>query len=75
MFRVFTIWDLFLHHMVILIFFVDYVTKWIESIPTKSVDKKTYIKMVQDVIFPRFGIPRYWLMELLISLMVLIEMF
>ena len=58
-----------------IIFVVDYVTKWIESIPTKSVDKKTYIKMVQDVIFPRFGIPRYWLMELLISLIVLIEMF
>lgn len=38
---------------------VDYVTKWVEAIPTKSIDHKTYIKMLKDVIFPRFGVPRY----------------
>ena len=38
---------------------VDYVTKWVEVIPTKSVDHKTSLKMLKDVIFPRFGVPRY----------------
>ena len=38
---------------------VDYVTKWIEAIPTESADHKTYLKMLKDVIFPRFGVPRY----------------
>jgi hypothetical protein len=38
---------------------VDYVTKWVEAIPTKSVDGKTSLKMLMDVIFPRFGVPRY----------------
>jgi hypothetical protein len=38
---------------------VDYVTKWVEAIPTKSVDGETSLKMLKDVIFPRFGVPRY----------------
>jgi hypothetical protein len=38
---------------------VDYVTKWVEAIPTKSVDAETLLKMLKDVIFPRFGVPRY----------------
>jgi hypothetical protein len=38
---------------------VDYVTKWVESIPTKSVDHATTIKMLKEIIFPRFGFPRY----------------
>ncbi|KAK1558032.1 hypothetical protein QYE76_018749, partial [Lolium multiflorum] len=38
---------------------VDYVTKWVEAIPTKSADGETSIKMLLDVIFPRFGVPRY----------------
>lgn len=38
---------------------VDYVTKWVEAIPTKSDDNKTSLKMLKDVIFPRFGVPRY----------------
>ena len=38
---------------------VDYVTKWVEAIPTKSADHKTSIKMLKDVIFPWFGVPRY----------------
>ena len=38
---------------------VDYVTKWVETIPTKSADHKTSMKMLKDIIFPRFGEPRY----------------
>ena len=38
---------------------VDYVTKWVEAIPTSSVDHNTSIKMHKEVIFPRFGVPRY----------------
>ena len=38
---------------------VDYVTNWVEAIPTSSVDHNTSIKMLQELIFPRFGVPRY----------------
>ena len=38
---------------------VDYVTKWVEAIPTSSADHNTSIKMLKDVIFPRFVVPRY----------------
>jgi hypothetical protein len=38
---------------------VDYVTKWVDAIPTKSADGETSLKMLKDVIFPRFGVPRY----------------
>ena len=38
---------------------VDYVTKWVEAIPTKSADYATAIKMLKDIIFPRFGVPRF----------------
>ena len=38
---------------------VDYVTKWVEAIPTKSADHAIAIKMFQDIILPRFGVPRY----------------
>ena len=38
---------------------VDYVTKWVEAIPTKNADGETSLKMLKDVIFPRFGVPRY----------------
>ena len=36
---------------------VDYVTKWVEAIPTKSADHKTSIKMLKDVIFPEVWSP------------------
>jgi hypothetical protein len=53
---------------------VDYVTKWVEAIPTKSVDHATTIKMLEDVIFPRFGIPRYLITDIvLISCMVFLD--
>ena len=38
---------------------VDYVTKWVEAIPAKSDDHKTSMRMLKDIIFPRFGLPRY----------------
>src|ERR1041385_2367916 len=38
---------------------VDYLTKWVEAIPTESVAHKTSLKMLKDVILPRFGVPRY----------------
>ena len=38
---------------------VDYVTKWVEAIPTSSADGRTSVKMLKDVIFSRFGVPRY----------------
>uniref|UniRef100_A0A8I6XUP5 Integrase catalytic domain-containing protein n=1 Tax=Hordeum vulgare subsp. vulgare TaxID=112509 RepID=A0A8I6XUP5_HORVV len=38
---------------------VDYVTKWVEVIPTNSADHNNSIKMLKEVIFPRFGIPTY----------------
>ena len=42
---------------------VDYVTKWVEAIPTSSADHNTSIKMLKEVIFPRFGVPRYLMIE------------
>jgi hypothetical protein len=38
---------------------VDYVTKWVEAIPTRSANHATVIKMLKDIIFPRFGVPRF----------------
>ena len=38
---------------------VDYVTKWVEAIPTPRADHKTSLRMLKDVIFPRFGVARY----------------
>ena len=38
---------------------VYYVTKWVEAIPTSSANHNTSIKMLKEVIFPRFGVPRY----------------
>ena len=38
---------------------VDYVTKWVEAIPTSSAGHSTSIKMLKEVIFLRFGVPRY----------------
>jgi hypothetical protein len=38
---------------------VDYVTKWVEAIPTAHADAATSVKMIKDIIFPRFGVPRF----------------
>ena len=42
---------------------VDYVTKWVEAITTSSSDHNTSIKMLKEVIFPRFGFPRYLMID------------
>ena len=38
---------------------VDCLSKWVEAITTSSADHNTSIKMLKEVIFPRFGVPRY----------------
>ena len=38
---------------------VDYVTKWVEAIPTAHADAATSVKMIKEIIFPRFGVPRF----------------
>ncbi|XP_021713696.1 uncharacterized protein LOC110681585 [Chenopodium quinoa] len=37
---------------------VDYVTKWIEAIPSPANDHKVVLKLLKKIIFPRFGVPR-----------------
>ena len=37
---------------------VDYVSKWIEAIATKTNDSKVVVKFVRGTIFSRFGTPR-----------------
>ena len=37
---------------------VDYVSKWIEAIPTWTNDHKVVIDFVKKNIFSRFGVPR-----------------
>jgi hypothetical protein len=65
---------------------VDYVTKWVEAIPKNSADGETSLKMLKDVIFPRFGVPRYLMTDggshfihdgfrkLLLDMMLIIEL-
>ena len=37
---------------------VDYVSKWVEAIATKTNDHKVVLKFVQKHIFSRFGFPK-----------------
>jgi len=37
---------------------VDYVSKWVEAVPTVHADSKSVCKLFRQVIFPRFGVPR-----------------
>ncbi|XP_074356421.1 uncharacterized protein LOC141696134 [Apium graveolens] len=37
---------------------VDYVSKWVEAIPTKSNDNKVVLKFLKENIFSQFGTPR-----------------
>jgi hypothetical protein len=37
---------------------VDYVSKWIEALPCKKADNINSKKMFEEIIFPRFGVPR-----------------
>jgi hypothetical protein len=37
---------------------LDYVSKWVEAIPTVNADSKVVCKFFKSVIFPRFSVPR-----------------
>jgi hypothetical protein len=37
---------------------VDYVSKWVEAVPSKTNDHKVVVKFLQDNTFTRFGTPR-----------------
>ena len=37
---------------------VDYVLKWVEEILASSADANVVKRLFQNIIFPRFGIPR-----------------
>ena len=37
---------------------VDYVSKWIEAMPSRTTDAKHSKRMFETIIFPRFGVPR-----------------
>jgi hypothetical protein len=37
---------------------VDYVSKWVEALPCVAANSKNSKKMFQEIIFPRFGVPR-----------------
>ena len=59
MFGAWTIWDLFLFHVVTLtLAAIDYVTKWVEALPTKHADAATSLKMIKGIILPKFGVPK-----------------
>ena len=63
--KIFDVWEIdfmgpfppsFGHEYIFVV--VDYVSKWIESIATRTNDHKTVIKFVRKNIFSRFGCPR-----------------
>ncbi|XP_021321692.1 uncharacterized protein LOC110437546 [Sorghum bicolor] len=37
---------------------VDYVSKWVEALPCKHADNVSSKRMFEEIIFPRFGVPR-----------------
>jgi hypothetical protein len=37
---------------------VDYVSKWVETMPSRAADAKNSKKMFEEIIFPRFGVQR-----------------
>ena len=37
---------------------VDYVSKWVEAMPCRTTNAKNSKKMFEEIIFPRFGVPR-----------------
>ena len=36
---------------------IDYVSKWVEAMPTKTNDNKVVVKFLKENIFSRFGTP------------------
>jgi hypothetical protein len=37
---------------------VDFVSKWVETIPYRRASTEESISMIKNVIFPRYGVPR-----------------
>ena len=37
---------------------IDYVSKWVEAIPTRTNDHKVVLKFIKEHIFSCFGVPR-----------------
>jgi hypothetical protein len=37
---------------------VDYVSKWVEAMPCRAADSRSSKRMFEEIIFPRFGVPR-----------------
>ena len=37
---------------------VDYVSKWVEAIASRTNDARVVLKLFKSIIFPRFGVPR-----------------
>jgi hypothetical protein len=37
---------------------VDYVSKWVEAMPCRATNSRSSKKMFEEIIFPRFGVPR-----------------
>jgi 2-hydroxy-3-keto-5-methylthiopentenyl-1-phosphate phosphatase len=37
---------------------VDYVSKWVEALPCKNADNINSKRIFEEIIFPRFGVPR-----------------
>ena len=37
---------------------VDYVSKWVEAMPCRAADAKNSKRMLEETIFPCFGVPR-----------------
>ena len=37
---------------------VDYVSKWVEAVPSRAASHKVVLKFLKDNIFSRFGVPK-----------------
>ena len=46
-----------LRHLYILVG-VDYVSKWVETVPCREADHKVVLKLLKENIFSRFGVPK-----------------
>jgi hypothetical protein len=47
---------------------VDYVSKWVETMPCRAVDARNSKKMFEEIVFLRFGVLRMVISDELISL-------
>jgi len=46
------------HSVTIILVVVDYVSKWVEAIPTRTNDNRVVVKFLKENFFSRFGNPR-----------------